>query len=147
MRVRKIRPRDRQTWARYRTELWPQSADSHRAEIAEFFEGSSINIAEVLVIENLEGEVVGFIELNTREFAEGSRQPLVPYVEAWFVEKGHRHHGYGRKLMEAAENWARKEGFSELASDTEITNRRSIDLHKKLGFAETERVVCFLKTL
>ena len=49
--------------------------------------------------------------------------------------------------MEAAENWARQNGFSELASDAEITNFRSIELHKQLGFEETERIVCFVKKI
>jgi aminoglycoside 6'-N-acetyltransferase I len=38
-------------------------------------------------------------------------------------------------------------GYKELASDTEISNTQSIEIHKKLGFKETERVVCFLKKL
>ena len=36
-------------------------------------------------------------------------------------------------------------GEMELVSDAEITNTRSIELHKQLGFEETERIVCFLK--
>ena len=145
MTIRKISIDDSPLWVRFRTKLWPWGADTHADEIAEFFAGSSIDIEEVFVVENDAGEVVGFIELNTREFAEGSRHPQVPYVEAWFVEEDHRHRGYGRELMHAAEHWARQNGFSELASDAEITNTRSIELHKLLGFEETERIVCFLK--
>lgn len=37
--------------------------------------------------------------------------------------------------------------FSELASDTEIDNYRSIEIHEKLGFTITKKVICFLKTL
>ena len=147
MTIRKIGIDDTPTWIRFRTELWPRSADNHADEIAEFFAGSSIDIKEVFVVENDAREVVGVIELNTREFAEGSRHPQVPYVEAWFVDEEHRHRGYGRELIEAAEVWARQNGFSELASDAEITNTRSITLHKQLGFEETERIVCFLKRL
>ena len=145
MTVRKIGINDTPIWARFRSELWPRNTDNHADEIADFFTGNSIDIEEVFVVENDAGEVVGFIELNTREFGEGSRRPLVPYVEAWFVEAGHRHRGYGRELMQAAENWAKQKGFSELASDAEISNTRSIELHKELGFEETERIVCFLK--
>ena len=50
-------------------------------------------------------------------------------------------------LMKAAEQWAQEKGFSELASDTETSNLKSIAIHKQLGFEETERVVCFLKQL
>ena len=38
-------------------------------------------------------------------------------------------------------------GFNELGSDAEIDNINSIEAHKKLGFKEVKRVVCFLKKL
>jgi aminoglycoside 6'-N-acetyltransferase I len=49
--------------------------------------------------------------------------------------------------MKQAAQWATGLGFSELASDTEIDNVDSIARHKRLGFKETYRVVCFLKKL
>ena len=147
MNVRKIAFEDRHAWSQYRTALWPDTEDEHRAEIHAFFSGESIDIAEVLVLEPDNGTIAGFIELNIRDFAEGSRRPNVPYVEAWYVDDAFRGKGYGSQLMAAAENWARQQGFKELASDTEVTNTRSIALHQHLGFQETERVVCFLKKL
>lgn len=71
----------------------------------------------------------------------------MPYLEAWFVDAAWRGWGIGGALMARAEAWAREQGFDELASDTEIDNHASIALHRRLGFAETERVVCFLKRL
>lgn len=49
--------------------------------------------------------------------------------------------------MKTAEMWALEKGFAELASDTEITNKNSIEIHKHLGFKEIERVVCFIKKI
>lgn len=49
--------------------------------------------------------------------------------------------------MEQAEAWAVERGFFELASDTEINNEKGIAIHKRLGYQETERIVCFLKKL
>ncbi len=58
-----------------------------------------------------------------------------------------RGRGYGKALMTMAERWARAQGYTELASDTELDNTAGILVHKKLGFVETERIVCFLKKL
>ena len=71
----------------------------------------------------------------------------MPYLEAWYVKPEFQGLGYGRELMRHAEDWAREGGFDELASDSEIGNTRSIEMHKHLGFEEVERVVCFLKRL
>lgn len=40
-------------------------------------------------------EVIGFMELNIRNFAEGSRKPKVPYVEAWYIKPEYQGKGYG----------------------------------------------------
>lgn len=144
--VRVATTRDRESWSGMRTSLWPKTDDCHRLEIEEYFAGASIDIVEVLVCE-VHAEVVGFLELNIRNFAEGSRSAQVPYVEAWYVKPEFHGRGYGKELMRHAEAWAIEKGFDELASDTEIDNTRSIKMHKHLGFLETERIVCFLKRL
>lgn len=127
--------------------LWPDSLQQHITEIEEFFFGTSTDVVQVFVIERKEGGLAGFIEINVRNFAEGSRSSRVPYIEAWFIDKDKRGQGYGKKLMQTAENWAMQSGFSELGSDTEVDNINSIKAHMKLGFKEVDRVVCFLKKL
>lgn len=145
--IREATIADSQEWGRMRTLLWADTDDEHASEIAEFFAGESIDIVQVFVVQREDGRLAGFIEINVRNFAEGSRSPEVPYIEGWFVDADVRGKGYGRKLMQRAESWARDAGFSELASDTEIENTASIAIHQKLGFKETDRVVCFLKKL
>lgn len=137
---------DKLMWSNMRTELWPQTDDMHKAEIEEYYDGKSIDIEQVYFVD-VEDKIVGFIELNIRNFAEGSRSGRVPYVEGWFIRKESRGRGYGKQLMRKAEAWAKDLGFNEIASDTEVDNQLSIELHKKLGYLETERVVCFLKDL
>ena len=146
MNIREATRNDIKAWSEMRTELWPDTDDYHLSEINAFFDGVSIDIEQVYVIEKVE-EVFGFIELNIRNFAEGSRKSSVPYVEGWFIKPGFQSMGYGQKLTETAEFWASSLGFTELASDTEIVNERSIKLHNKMGFKETDRIVCFLKKL
>ena len=144
--IRPLEPGDAQHWSRMRTALWPDTEDQHRAEIEDFLAGRAHDIDSVLIAES-DGQIAGFAEVNIRNFAEGSRSAAVPYLEAWYVQPDFRGRGLGRQLMQAVENWAREQGYCELASDTTLDNEHSIALHKDLGFRETERLVCFLKTL
>ena len=146
--IRTAQPTDLNAWVAMRSELWPDSNGSHRPEIEAYFAGSAIDIVTCLVAEDNEsGKLAGFIELNIRNFAEGSRQAKVPYVEGWYVSPAYRGQQLGSVLMQKAEQWARDLGYTELASDTEIANHKSLALHLNMGFEETERVVCLLKKL
>ena len=147
LRIRAACRADLDEWCRMRTKLWPRTATEHPAELEAFFNGSSIDIVETFMLERTNGALAGFIEINIRNFAEGSRSPKVPYVEAWYVDPDLRGQGYGEKLMVAAETWALNNGFSEIASDTELKNEGGIAAHQALGFTEVERVVCFMKKL
>lgn len=133
-------------WSKMRAELWPHGKNSHLSELEAYFEGTSNDIVQAYVIE-LKSSLIGFIELNIRNFAEGSRNTPVPYVEGWYISPEHRGNGYGKQLMKKAEQWARSQGFEELASDTTLDNHKSIEIHKRMGFIETDRIVCFLKKL
>lgn len=130
-----------------RSDLWPDSQDQHAAELRAYFAGDSVDIAVCFVLTDDAGQAVGFIELNVRNFAEGSRQPAVPYVEGWYVAPPWRGRQLGLALMQQAEEWAKDLGYTELASDTEMDNHKSMALHLQMGFEETDRVVCFLKKL
>lgn len=149
---REARPGDADEYLRMRELLWPGSKDEHRDEIDAYFRGESRDVVVNFVLDRGDERAPGprlggFLELNVRNYAEGSSQPRVPYVEGWFVDDDLRRRGAGRRLMEAAEGWAREHGFHELASDAELDNDVSIAAHGALGFEEVERVVCFLKRL
>lgn len=147
MKIRFVNETDKDIWSRFRTELWPESSDDHGLEIDEYFQGNSIDIDVVFMAETETSDLVGFLEINLRDYAEGSRCSPIPYIEAWFVSKAHRGMGIGKLLIQAAEHWSLENGYSEIASDTTPNNLASINAHKKLGYKEVERVVCFLKPL
>ena len=69
------------------------------------------------------------------------------YVEGWFVDADLRRRGWGRRLVDAAAAWARARGVDELASDALLDNAGSIAAHRRLGFEEVERHVCFRRRL
>lgn len=90
---------------------------------------------------------VGFVELSLRSYAEGCQSDNVAYVEGWYVVPEARGHGVGRALIEAAEDWARRQGSTELASDANLDNTASAAAHKALGFSEVGQLRCFRKLL
>ena len=82
-----------------------------------------------------------------RSYAEGCSSPRVAYVEGWWVDADLRRTGVGRALIAAAEDWGRSLGLTELASDSELDNVDGQAAHRRVGFDEVERIVCFRKDL
>jgi aminoglycoside 6'-N-acetyltransferase I len=145
--IRTVEERDAGDWERMRQELWPAPAGEHAGEIQRFFAGSYAPLNEVLVAEVANGRLVGFLELSIRSHADSCESNPVGYLEGWFVDSAHRRQGVGEALVRAAEQWARDQGLTEMASDTEIDNEGSAAAHKALGYIEVSRLVCFTKSL
>ncbi len=92
--------------------------------------------------------MVGFAEISIRsDHVEGTTESPVPYIEGWYVDPKSRSIGIGKALIKAAEDYALKMGFNELASDAELSNDLSIGIHKRIGFKEVGRTVHFVKTI
>ena len=91
---------------------------------------------------------VAFIQLSLRyDYVEGTETSPVGYIEGIFVKPEFRKSGLAGQLMMQGEKWARQKGCRQYASDTEINNQVSISFHKKQGFTEAGRLVCFVKDL
>ena len=95
----------------------------------------------------LEGErPVGFAQCALRrDYVEGSSTSPVGYLEGVFVLQEYRRRGIARRLVEACQSWAQLQGCKEFASDCELDNLESQRFHQACGFAEVNRIVCFLK--
>jgi aminoglycoside 6'-N-acetyltransferase I len=130
-----------------RTALWPDEDPDELAHetLAHFANAPLYEL--ILVAERSDGRLVGFLELNLRAYAEGCATSPVPFIEGWYVTMDSRRQGVGRRLVEAAEDWARLRGFTEIGSDTQADNALSQDAHAALGFEEAERLVSFRKAL
>src|SRR5438105_3700232 len=146
-RIRTVERGDADHWERMRQELWPAPPGDHAAEIQQFFDGMNQQLAAVLVAVEEHGRPVGFAELSIRSHADGCDSDRVAYLEGWFVASAFRRKGAGTALVQAAETWARNQGCTEFASDTEIDNSASAAAHQALGFAEVSRLICFRKEL
>ena len=77
----------------------------------------------------------------------GCEASPVAILEGIFVIPEFRRVGVAKRLLEAVKRWRQSKGCIELASDAEIDNIVSHQMHHSLGFKETERVIYFKKTL
>ena len=164
-------------WAALRCSLWPEEDSAElTGETERYFAGDRTIAEEVLVVEqraagssdagssdagsgdagargigsgeaDRDGRLVAMAELSIRPFVDGCRSRGVAYLEAWYVAPAHRRSGLGRRLVAAAETWARSRGCVEMASDTDPANAPSRSAHVSCGFEEVATVVQFRKDL
>jgi aminoglycoside 6'-N-acetyltransferase I len=136
--------KDKDKWFRMRKCIWPEAPD-------EFLDFDLDNILasdkDAVFFALVEGQPVGMIETRIREYGEGCETSPVGYIEAWFVQEEYRGKSIAGVLAQAAENWAREKGCTEMASDTWLDNEASIRAHLKLGYEDVERLVHFVKKL
>lgn len=138
---------DAADWVAMRTALWPSGGNgAHAADIAELLEdaGETIN----LIARDADGAALGFVEAALRhDYVNGCKTSPVAFLEGIFVKPEARGRGVARAMVGAVEAWAREQGCTEFASDAALENFVSHDMHRALGFAETQRVVFFRKVL
>ena len=138
---------DAEDWTAMRTALWPRGGDgAHAADIAGLLAdpGETIN----LIARTEDGAALGFAEAALRrDYVNGCKTSPVAFLEGIFVWPEARGHGVARAMVAEVEAWARKQGCTEFASDTAPDNFVSQDMHRALGFEETQRVVFFRKVL
>jgi aminoglycoside 6'-N-acetyltransferase I len=136
---------DRDEWLRMRTTLWPDCPEiEHIREIAKILKQKTW---AAFVIARADGGLGGFVEVAERPITEDNEPGPIAHVEGWYVDPDLRRCGLGRRLIQAAEDWARAQGYSEIRSDTQIDNFGSQRAHEALGFAETNRGIYYRKLL
>ncbi len=145
VKVRDADMSDRAELLMMRRRLWPSSHDDHSGEVDRFFQHRHKE-REVFIAEMGE-EIVGFIELAVRNYAEGCTTDRVLYMEGLFVKAIARRRGVGRALLDAAEAWGQALGCREFASDTMLDDQDGVTAHEQLGFEEVGALRCFKKML
>ncbi len=136
---------DRDDWLELRSLLWPDSPDDHPGEM-EAIRASGELLC--LIARDGDGSAVGFAEAAIRhDYVNGCDTSPVGFLEGIFVRPEARRQGVARALIAAAMDWVRRKGCSEFASDAEIDNVDSHNMHNALGFVETQRVVYFRRKL
>ncbi len=143
--IRRAGPDDKPEWLRMRLLLWPFYS---AAELEQDLDAALSDPGQAVFLACApDGRPVGFVEAGTRDYAEDCATSPVGYVEGWYVEEDLRGQGIGKRLVEAAEDWARGIGCQEMGSDTWLDNDASIQAHLKMGYREVERLVHFAKHL
>lgn len=129
-----------------RRALWPHLAG--RVAVQDASAWLARRDAAVIVAARPRGNALcGFVELGARSCANGCVTTSVAFLEGWYVDPDARRAGVGAALVHAAEQWARDQGYVELASDTRLDNVASQRAHMALGWAEVERSVKYYKTV
>jgi aminoglycoside 6'-N-acetyltransferase I len=143
--IRRATPADKPEWLRMRHGLWPEAPMDYLA--LDLDDRLVDEDTAVFVAVNADGQLVAFIEVDLRDYAEGCETSPVGYIEAWYVDSQARGQSLGRDLILTAEQWARERGCVEMASDTWLENESSIAAHQRLGYYEVDRLVHFVKRL
>ena len=147
MKIRRADLADFENWFALRKLLWAHVLeDESRAFLSESLRES--DKMPVFLAETENGEIVGFLEAALRfDYVEDCETSPVGYIEGWFVAENFRQREIGRKLVEAAESWARALGCREMASDCLLENTLSLKAHLAIGYEEVERNIHFKKNL
>ncbi len=142
--IRRVTADDRDEWFKMRKGIWPDAPDEYlNFDMDDIFASENDAVLFALV----DGRPVGMIEARLREYGEGCETSPVGYIEGWFVYPEMRGKGIAGRLTQAAEDWARAKGCTEMGSDTWLDNEASIRAHLKMGYFEVERLVHFVKPL
>ena len=83
----------------------------------------------------VDDHVVGFVAVSTRMHFTGA---LDAYVGELVVNSDVERRGVGRMLLEAAETWARDQGFTTVTLDTGAANTAARAFYLAAGFVEED---------
>ncbi|MFT5517123.1 MAG: aminoglycoside 6'-N-acetyltransferase I [Rhodothermales bacterium] len=92
-------------------------------------------------------EVAGFAEVALRNRVDGCLTSPVGYLEAIYVAPEARGAGLGRQLLDAAIYWARAQGCTEFATDSDLKDEAAQRFHLATGMTETFRIVQFRREI
>ena len=145
MDIRVAAMKDMDTVATLACRLWPHHTREEMLEEHTALLGDGRN-AFFLAWES--GVPAGWAHVSLRrDYVEGTDHSPVGFLEAIYVEPEYRRQGVARALLAVCEEWAAAQGCREFASDCELTNEQSQRFHRGVGFAEVNRIVCFVKPL
>lgn len=142
--IRRAETRDLPALAALAAKLFSGEEAEHFAEFSQLLPCADA----VLFLCEEGGAPAGFAQAQLRrDYVEGSSTSPVGYLEGVYVEPDFRRRGFAQALLRACEAWAREKGCAEFASDCELENEASAAFHARMGFAEVNRIRCFLKPL
>lgn len=132
-------------WTELTVKLFPHHSFNEMYEAnAEFLKSGK----EIGFLYRQGDKAVAFMNISIRhEYVNGSTTSPVVFIEAIYVLPENRQQGIARELIAWAEEFAKENGITQLASDCLIENTESEQFHEHCGFEEMERVICFVKNV
>lgn len=94
-----------------------------------------------------ESAPIGLVEISLRNVADGCLSSPVPYLEGLYLVPECQGRGIGTRVMAHLDDWCRTEGFTELATDAELSNVHAQHFYRALGFEEIDRVVVYRRVI
>ena len=145
MNIRAVGQFDSESWLKLRQLLFSSKSQSeHMLDIQHYFYYPEFKQAFVAEANR---KVVGLIEIVLRDSFEGSTLSPVAFVEAWYVDSAFRQQGLGKKLMMAAEHWAKSKGCKQIGSSA-LAEPNYIKLaYENTGFRNVVSLNHYVKTL
>jgi aminoglycoside 6'-N-acetyltransferase I len=142
MRIERGTAESLEDWVRLRHALWPK-------EGLESLSRNAVALlarldAVVFLLHDESGRAIGFAEATVRhDPVNGCETSPVAFLEGIYIDPAYRRRGAARRLFTDIRGWAAARGLSEIGSDALLDNPASHAMHRALGFAEIERVVCY----
>lgn len=104
-----------------------------RSVLERYWQGVLAMPLRILLIARLDGAICGTAQL-LRPPANNEAQSFAVQLTGTFVAPWARGHGLARMLIDAAEDVARKEGFSVINLDVRETMERAISVYESAGY-------------
>ncbi len=117
----------------------PREDSKLRASLKKIIEGDE----SVIFIAEVGGQPVGFAEVYVRQDKPDPARVSYRYghLQSLMVDEAVRRHGVGRRLMEAAERWAREQGATEMRLDIWEFGQGPLGFYEKTGYRTLRRTM------
>ncbi|MCT4781858.1 MULTISPECIES: aminoglycoside 6'-N-acetyltransferase [Exiguobacterium] len=144
MQIKKATSRDVQHLVQLMHRLWPDAPMTElSAEVRLGLRSDKMHYFLAVA-----DEPIGFCQLSFRyDYVPGATGEPTAFIEGIYVVDSERGNAVATNLVETATRFARSNGCTELASDTELENTGSQQFHERIGFKEVERTVHYIKKI
>jgi GNAT superfamily N-acetyltransferase len=139
MKMRRARVSDATTIADLATQLGyptrPEEAETRLRDLVDRTDG-------IVLVAEEDGTVIGWVHV-----VGAQRIELGPFAElvALVVDEHRRGLGTGAALVDAALDWAAKQGFATLRVRSNVVRERTHAFYERLGFVRTKSQVMFVR--
>jgi ribosomal protein S18 acetylase RimI-like enzyme len=89
----------------------------------------------ITLVAELSGEIAGFVDVRLTHSPDPMHREITYcHIVEIAVSQAHQHAGIGRKLLQAAEDWGRREGAEFASLEYLAANAGAAAFYQKLGY-------------